>query len=735
MKVELLNELLKAHEKCVNLQGQVPAIELVTFESGDMLGAVAGTPFRKFESVPQKKESKRKQNDSIAFDPYLDTLFDYPNIVKRTLNSPLDAIKHFNWHLTVQVPYCRFDCWHCYNPKGVCQTGHNIGKVVGETKLYTVEEILGQFVQIRKDAEYRGERYNVLRVSGGEPFLAPELIAGLLEEISNNPNPDYPKLIWTETNLSSWATTTAGDSLVSKAEADYYQKTGKRLTEILRTHADRIVVHPCFHGLSDDNLASCTGIKTGVLQFKDLISGFRALHGLQLHLYPTIISEASDPDHVEDLFNELYAIHQTYPLKLALIPLDYYPPTIERCKERVEAAGLYNRFACQQRWRKLLRRYYGVDYSQVPRPFVEGVNAFPKPTEATSGNRPGVEHNPRTSGYEPLLILLKSDLRPEYRQELLTILATPEGTRIRESYDMKHLEPSLRGRIGVETEAFCKLCPNVVVAYTNKQQSNFTCIPLREAKLVRIDKTESLVSFEMILGPYILPESQASAMSESDKGKECVNALAQRITEYFGVAHTLGKAGRSAWVLLGEQALLDGWDDGNSFRPLARNDGIGWGAIVNLLGTHDGAKSFFSERNIFLRLWPLAGDPASDVGQLSTEPMTMPPSGTQLTEGDKVTYRLSFYIPQFERYQSGQQKDELKVARTLRITSSTPSLVVEGYQPRPLPKYGEFDFVIRCSKLENDIPAQVIIEACDQSSFCPRIQLEFQLKKDSPSAF
>lgn len=107
----------------------------------------------------------------MAFDPYLDTLFDYPSIVKRTLASPLDAIKNFNWHLTVQVPYCRFNCWHCYNPKGVCQTGHNIGKVVGETKAYTVQEILDQFVQIRKEAESSGERINVLRVSGGEPFL------------------------------------------------------------------------------------------------------------------------------------------------------------------------------------------------------------------------------------------------------------------------------------------------------------------------------------------------------------------------------------------------------------------------------------------------------------------------------------------------------------------------------------------------------------------------------------
>jgi hypothetical protein len=231
----------------------------------------------------------------------------------------------------------------------------------------------------------------------------------------------------------------------------------------------------------------------------------------------------------------------------------------------------------------------------------------------------------------------------------------------------------------------------------------------------------------MVLGPYMMPMVETPGTDVANEGKECVNALGLGMMEYFGVAHTLGKAGKSAWVLLGEEALLQGRGEAPLFRPLAKGEGNGWGTIVNLLATHEGAKPFFGEPNIFLRLQSQPGVPGSD----STH--ETPPYGVQLTEGDKVAYRLSFYIPQFERYQGGQQKDGMNAARTLRIESSTPSLVVEGYQVRPLPKYGEIEFVIRCSKLENDIPAQVIIAASDQSCYCPRIQLEFQLKKGGPS--
>lgn len=730
MKPEILDQLLKAHEKCVGLDGDLLTFDLVTFKSNDMQGAIAGTPFRKFESVPQKRESKRKQNDTMSFDPYLDTLFDYPSVVKRNLGSPLEAIKYFNWHLTLQIPYCRFDCWHCYNPKDVCQTGEHLGTVIGDIKRYKVPDILAEFARLRREAASRGEHLNILRVSGGEPFLAPELIVELLEKISVSPGTDYPSLIWTETNLATWAKTPDGDSLISKVEDEYRKRTNKKLTEILRTHADRIVVHPCFHGLSDANLAQCTGIEPGALQFKDLAEGFRTLHGLQLRLYPTIISEASDPDHVEDLFNELYGICPTYPLKLALIPLDYYPPTIECCKGRIGTAALYSRFACQQRWQKLLRRYYGVDYAQVPRPFVQGVTEFPKPTEAAAGNGVRREDN-AAAKYDPLLILLKSDLRPEYRQELLTILAAPEGTRIRESYDVRHIEPSLLGRLSAETETFCRLCPKVLLSYASKQQAKLTCIPLREAKLLRIDRTKSLVSFEVVLGPYVMPDVDPLTSNTGDQAKDCVNAFGQRMTEYFGAANTLGKAGRSAWVLLGERELLKGARASLSFRPLAKGEGNGWGTIVNLLATHEGAQSFFAEGNIFMRLWPQADHPAPDDGKAAVD-QTTAPFAVQLTEGDKIAYRLAFYIPRFEQYQHEQLKEV--ASRTLRIASSTPSLVVEGYQPRPLPKYGEIEFVVRCSKLENGIPAQLVIEAENQSCYCPRIQLDFQLKKERPSA-
>ena len=229
------NKLL---ERLKNVRNSILSLDQITNERKYHLvdfdktymdkNALPGTPFRCFESVPVGRPSKRKQNDDMSFDPYVDTLFDYPLIVRRIMGDEFynifnevtlkngsnlkmsEDIKYLNYHLTVQLPFCGMDCWHCYNEKITCSAGyHNqeVEKIKGaeDNKYWNAENILKIFAACRKQGKLEGKEYNVLRVSGGEPFLVPELIAELLEKISTTKNEYYPKFIWTETNLVSWS--------------------------------------------------------------------------------------------------------------------------------------------------------------------------------------------------------------------------------------------------------------------------------------------------------------------------------------------------------------------------------------------------------------------------------------------------------------------------------------------------------------------------------------------------
>ena len=310
MSDQFLQEILgsRGHVLSVQEDGQT-AYELAEFKGTSMEDdALWGTPFRRFETVPQGRESSRKQNDSLQFDPHTDTLFDYPMVVGALLDDVPHGLDFYNYHLTVQIPYCRMDCWHCYNDKKACRTGRTQETKVPH-KPWTAQNILDEFSKAKKAAGTHSKEYNVLRVSGGEPFLVPELLAELLDAISDGSNPNYPQAIWTETNLTPWIKTEDGRSLFDCAKDEYFSRTKRDIEDMLRRNGDRLIVHPCFHGLSAKNITLAAGVDEAYgLTLEGLVAGFRRLHELGLNLYPTFLCEASDPECIPALFESLYRL-------------------------------------------------------------------------------------------------------------------------------------------------------------------------------------------------------------------------------------------------------------------------------------------------------------------------------------------------------------------------------------------------------------------------------------------
>ncbi|MHC4084968.1 MAG: hypothetical protein ACYSWZ_09920 [Planctomycetota bacterium] len=708
----------------VNKDNKEYTYKLAQFDNTSMAkDCIIGTPFRYWESVPQKKTSKRKQNNTMAFDPYKDTLFDYPLVVKTVLNSNLDALDELNFHLVVQLPACGMDCWHCYNDKRVCA---GFLETTIPTKPWSAKEILDKFVDCRRFKQLPGHKYNILRVSGGEPFLIPELIAELLELMGDEnatDYADYPKALWTETNLVTWAEDEKGNSVVKKACKDAKARNGLDIQNTFTKYRDKLIIHPCFHGLTDKNIRECS-IPTDLdfdpnLTFDDLVCGFNNLHNFipvkPLHLYPTFIGDACDPNGVEKLFKRLCDVDEFYPLKVAIISVDYYGPVGERFEKRRTSFECYPRSASLKRWNELIKRHYGLYYAQVLRPLAEAVSSnLPKLKRGTTDILPE---------YEPRLILIKSTGRKEYRQDLLTILAGPPNIEIVATYDTNHVDPVvinwLKSRF--KDEELGNLNEKALIVYGSikAHAEQIRYLPMREAIVRGVEITKRLIHIKMALGNYILPRAE-----NLEETEDLLLGFTHRMLDYFGSSNLLEPPG-IRWVLIGEEALLKDWDSGKKecFESLGGIRGAdfndkelrnGWDRLLDIIKNLDDLKDL-RRRGVFLQLLPRNGQSQSVIN---------------LEEGEMAEFQLRYYIPDFSEY---DEDDSLKPARTIKITSAETPLSVQGYQSRALSKYGEVNFQVICNEAEDGIPGQLIIESENQSCDCPRLQLEFSLKKANAS--
>jgi hypothetical protein len=693
--------MAEVRKGAISLENGARAYLLADFtETSMQKDAIPGSPFRAFESVPQGRQSKRKQNDTLEFDAYSDTLFDYPIVVKKLLNSDEDSLLSFNWHLTIQVPFCVFDCWHCYNDQGV------------PTAPYTAKAILDRYAECRRALCQSKREYNVLRLSGGEPFLVPELVAELLELMETGANPDYPKAIWTETNLLPFCKDDEGQSIFCQACKTSSEQSRLDIQGILQRNRDRLIIHPCFHGLSDRNIGECTN-RDGV-NFRDLMNAFQDLHRLDVELYPTFITEACDPNHLAHLFEGLRRIDPKYPLKVALISTEFYPPVLERMAGRRGQFHMYSRYACLQRWNELLRRQYGVHYAQVLRPLADSPRQSLPPTKRAEGDN---------SSYRPLLYLMKSVFRKEYKQEILSIIAGPPGMEVTSSYDVDHVENStlewLRSMFGEPRKENAQGSPRAVILYGNPDAADkeIGYLVLRQAEILDVTISARVVSFRLALGAYVLPRVLGSTE------RDVLLSFSNRVLRYFGRS-TLRHRPSAKWVILGEEALLTNGENEPGLEPCAdtssdRNElRNGWDRLLDIIKC-GGEFRELRDKSVFLQLLLPHGL------QRSTSS-----SRIHLQEGEKEEFSFRYYIPDFAYY---DRTECLLKARTVVLASTASSLRIDGYRPAPLPKYGEHTFEVVCDELPHATRAQLVLESASKSYSCPRLTLEFMLKKAGAS--
>ena len=330
--------------------------------------------FRIFTPVKSYKGRKLNSIYGDVFNPFKDTLMDYPTIVQYKLGKlGASSWENYNRLISLHISRCPLNCWYCYieeclkcncnicTIKNVDCNRNRKNEMYIKEDWFSAKKIVESFIKQRNlDKEKGIFSTNILRVTGGEPFLVPDLLLEILEELKNEKL--HKKIfLWTETNLIPLIVQDNNKKLVPDELLNELAKYGN------------FCVHPCFHGLSQNNFNETTGQTIDNIDF--LLNAFKRLLNAGIDIYPSFGSNMSSHKDVECFYNKISEINELLPLRFCLIEydLDYSPIKWRRKKISnfsKDHEKVYDRFQVIERWDELLRENTGYRYGDIPRHLV-----------------------------------------------------------------------------------------------------------------------------------------------------------------------------------------------------------------------------------------------------------------------------------------------------------------------------------------------------------------------------
>jgi uncharacterized Fe-S cluster-containing radical SAM superfamily protein len=386
--------------------------------------------FRIFTPVEREKNRNINSVYGKKFDLFADSLMDYPTIINFKLGYNESNWESYNHLISIHVARCPLNCWHCYlyeclkNECGLACSNYDTCNHEKKSELkikedwFSAKEIVESFIQRRQSDLERGIKTNVLRITGGEPFLIPTFILEILQELQER-NLQNEIFVWTETCLVPLA--------VIKNDGNYQISD-----DLLKSMAkfNNFCVHPCFHGLNSSEFEQITGEKIG--DYNHLFTGFKRLLNAGIDVYPTFGSNVSDPDLLEKFFNEISVIDHHLPLRLALVEYSAgYRPIQERLESqphlKSKVISKEKKDEQIQKWDTILKAKTGYNYGDIPRQFVP---VFDSSIE-----------NKTESG--SIVHLFKRPSSVDYQQRFLQIIALPFNTMGTVEFSTKWLNPEI----------------------------------------------------------------------------------------------------------------------------------------------------------------------------------------------------------------------------------------------------------------------------------------------------
>lgn len=248
-----------------------------------------------------------------------------------------------NAPFTFQVNGCNCRCWFCY----VDDTNNSADCSFG--RFFTAEEIVINFLvaSLVESKKYLGAdqpRLNVIRMSGGEITLVPEIIPWMIEALEKY-NLEEHVYLWVDTNLLT---------------GDFFWKylTREQIEGI--KNFKNIGFVGCYKGLDEKSFYENTGADPKFFEMQFLLHKRFVESGMDFYTYlvPTVSSLRNLEARVAYFMSRVQETAGRYaPLKLSVIEIKDYEPTKERLNPKREKS-LRSQYKVIEAWERELKRRF-----------------------------------------------------------------------------------------------------------------------------------------------------------------------------------------------------------------------------------------------------------------------------------------------------------------------------------------------------------------------------------------
>lgn len=206
---------------------------------------------------------------------------------------PRDYSKVF----TIQVSGCDFDCNFCYVPKKINIASPELGKY------FSAREMVNNFLSAKEKSK---EPMNVIRISGGNPTIIPEIIIDIYNEIKRQNLNVY---LWIDSNLST---------------AKYLERLENDLKNIL--NQKNIGVVGCFKGVCKEDFSLLTGVEPEHYKEQFETAKWFLEQRADFYIYlPALVYKNNIEEKLKKFIERLRELNKNLPLRTEVLEIIDYP--------------------------------------------------------------------------------------------------------------------------------------------------------------------------------------------------------------------------------------------------------------------------------------------------------------------------------------------------------------------------------------------------------------------------
>lgn len=243
-----------------------------------------------------------------------------------------------------QINGCNLNCWYCY----VDRVSNSANPEYG--KFFSAEEYLMQFlVEARKhqNSENSNLKLNILRISGGEVFIVPEIIVWMVEAIEKYKLEDHI-YVWVDCNLVT---------------GDFYWKylTAEQRGKV--RNFKNLGVCVCHKGFDRQTFHENTGAAPEFFDQQFKMHRRLINEGLDVYsyLYPVTSSTYNLRKRIASFIDKLREeVDESAPLRMATPPIKIYGPTEKRLTPAREKA-IENQWKTMKIWKEELQKRFTAE--------------------------------------------------------------------------------------------------------------------------------------------------------------------------------------------------------------------------------------------------------------------------------------------------------------------------------------------------------------------------------------